>query len=84
VYPIVNYVNIKICKYIYPSKFARPSTQNHMPSCYLPSTKMHLAAGLYPDQLGELTVLPRSPWKRDGTRGIERERDRERVGGEVE
>jgi len=45
---------------------------------------MHLAAGLYPDQLGELTVLPRSPWKRDGTRGIERERDRERVGGEVE
>ena len=45
---------------------------------------MHLAAGLYPDQLGELTVLPQILLGGDGRRGIGRERDRGRVGGEVE
>ena len=41
-------------------------------------------AGLYPYQLGELTVLPQILLRGDGRRGIGRERDRGRVGGEVE
>jgi len=45
---------------------------------------MHLAAGLYPDQLGELTVLPQILLGGDGRRGIGRERDRGRVCGKVE
>jgi len=45
---------------------------------------MHLAAGYNQTNWGSLQCSPRSPCERDGTRGIGRERDRGRVGGEVE